>query len=97
MLHETLLRRELAWVAKRVVLVVGIFVAFLAAMAWIHLSEADEIPFALFAFVFAHLWLLAWLSFTLKLVHEHGVPVALQIRWRESNKLLIHFSVRPLC
>lgn len=94
MLQSIFLRHELAWIAKRAGAIIGLFVCFVAALALKHFSENIEIALTISAFVFVHLWLLTWLTFRIRITHNHDETLSLQICWRESGKLLIHCTVR---
>jgi len=48
---------------------------------------------ALFLPYLAHLSEMAWLTFAIRPMYDQGVLVSIQIRWRESNKVLTHVRV----
>lgn len=93
MLNESNVVRDLGWVARRVGVVVGLLLLALFLPHLAHLSENLTILLSLALFIFAHLWLLAWLTFAIRPMYHQGVLVSIQIRWRESNKVLTHVRV----
>ena len=84
---------DLPWVAKRVALVVGVLVTTLLGITVIHFSQDATILLVIMLFVLTHLWLLAWLTFSVRLLRHHGKLVSLQLRWRESNKVFTHLGI----
>ena len=73
---------DLPWVAKRVGLIVSALLITLFVLSDLHLSEDATILLAVTFFILAHLWLLLWLTYSIRFTHRHGELVSLQFRRR---------------
>lgn len=87
MLNESNVVRDLGWVARRVGIVVGLLLLELFLPQLAHLSENLTILLSLALFIFAHLWLLAWLTFAIRPMYDQGVLSRIQsVFQRESQQ-----------
>lgn len=86
MLQEWIMRQQLAWISKRVGLILGLLTALVAFLTGVHLSENALIPLVLLAIVSAHLWLLAWLTYKERALDEDENRTALHTRWHDCEQ-----------